>query len=214
MNLISQLPTDLNLQILALLEIPEIIRCQQLSRSIYWSFRREVFPNHYYFDFSSTPIKYLHWTIMYNKEDIIKWLINHYIWNAGKFITLRQLDRTFNTLRINCADITLALAVIFSPKRIIQFLHENKVRPIGFMDNPLFSFEGLEIALAKKYRDNEIVYLLEKTIYKRRNLGNSNSYHNSNNFYEFRLVRFIMAMQNYRHLKYGKRWNHEEMLQV
>ena len=207
MNLISELQPDVNLQILALLDLPDIIGCQFLSRSIYWSFRRNIFPNHFYFDFSKTNIKYLYYAIMYNKETIIKWLISHDIWNPSKFVILEQYYLTlalhrYILHRINYSDITMALATIYASKRIIQFFHEKKVKTIGFMDNPLFSFEGIELALAKKCRGNDIIYLFNNVIDKKRNKYNDN-------ISDYRLELFIWHANKY---KRAKRWSYQEMV--
>ena len=90
--LFSNLLLEMNLQILGRMNLETIFKLMSVSKKFYFFLKQEIFPKIYpYFDFSNEPIRYLHCAIMYEKREIIKWLMGHNIYSHEK----SRIDNSF-----------------------------------------------------------------------------------------------------------------------
>jgi len=160
--LFPNLPLELNLAILAKMNIVTILKCMEVSKKIYFFLKEDVLTKIYpYFNFEKEDIRLLHCAIMYEKRNIIKWLINHKIYYPKKSSIPNPFYRYPRS--IVPVDYTLSLSVFYSSFSIMKFLVESGIQPI--FQTALF---GLELKIAEDINDQQkLLYLRQLQIFKK-----------------------------------------------
>lgn len=187
--LFSNLPLELNLEIFGKMKIETIIKCMGISKKIYFFLKEHIFPKIYpYFNFEKEDIRYLHCAIMYEKRDIIRWLINHKIYSPEKSHILNPFYRYPHVLYPN--DYTLALSVLYSSFSIMKFLVDSSIQPVK--QRALY---GLEVKIAESINDQQkLLYLRQLPLFK-----NINKFSFINKDYMlFNFKRFANQYKRYR----------------
>ena len=131
MILIDSAPLEIDLLVLSYLDIRSLMNCLLLCKCNYQTFHNFLLPCQFA-DFYFTEIKFFHRAIMYNKYNILKWLIKNRILAADRIVLCKYYKNNDPCcFRHEYLDISLALACLFADDRVYGLLISHKpIKPI------------------------------------------------------------------------------------
>ena len=114
MILFTEWPIEIDIQILSYLDIRDVMVCMLLSKHNYHNFHNIILPDSYP-NFYFTETRYYHRAIMYNKCNILKWLIKNNILLADHKMLCQYYKKfpelnSFLLFHQEYLDISLSLA--------------------------------------------------------------------------------------------------------